>query len=726
MLFLACLPAHYCPMQLRFSPRLRQGFLLLEVLIGMAIFAVFIGGVSWVMLNGQESTDQAVDQERGAYFAEGALEIARTIRDQDFDLLTAGGPFGYRLQSGRWELYGTEAVTDGYHTSLMIAPIVAGKRVRVTATTRWDFGTKRAGEVTLTAELSNWRVQREWNDWEIPTIQGSWGPGGPVTLQPTRSIKQAIAAFFTRIGTAEAQAASPQFRDVITVGSYAYATTSDRPGMYVFDITNADTPTRVASSFQLPGTLVGGQMVLGGDGYIYVIAYPASNPSYQSSILRCDVVLPTDPVCYSVYSFEGITAYALAMDQSIDETGKQLLYISTAYSMAAVSSASSSSSSSSVSSASPSSSSAISSGGSSVVSASSAASETERSTAGSNSSASTSSSSSFSSFFSSIPTSSSSSNPSLPSSASTSSTSSGFTPGSLASLDAFRGPSPRMGFIASLLQRVGLVRREPTYFAAAIDDVESSRAHSSGGTSTSSGNSSASSVSSGAASSASSVILGGTNPEFWVVDPNAGVALSVLQFTGNINGISVTNHEPTGKQIAALATDNIMMEYVAVDVTTSSAVAFEAGMGRDLNSGPNDGVDGLSIIATNTGAMLGTAAGVTEELQALNLNTSTIPPLGSTGVRTNEAGGAIMSVDQDPLGCYAWLATTNPTNEFQLFLRTTTPYTRVTFGTSVNNDFDGPLVKLRYAPALDRAVAVTSSTFYVISPGPTPNTDCAL
>ena len=66
----------------------RDGFLLLDVLVGVAVFAVFAGIIGVTMLASQESTLGSGDRMRGVYLADEALETVRSVRDQDFDSLT--------------------------------------------------------------------------------------------------------------------------------------------------------------------------------------------------------------------------------------------------------------------------------------------------------------------------------------------------------------------------------------------------------------------------------------------------------------------------------------------------------------------------------------------------------------------------------------------------------------------------------------------------------------
>ena len=77
----------------------RPGFLLLETLVGLALFALFVTGVGLALLASSESGSGAGDRLRAITLSEKALEGARTMRDTQFTSLTAGS-HGMRIGSG--------------------------------------------------------------------------------------------------------------------------------------------------------------------------------------------------------------------------------------------------------------------------------------------------------------------------------------------------------------------------------------------------------------------------------------------------------------------------------------------------------------------------------------------------------------------------------------------------------------------------------------------------
>ncbi len=245
------------------SLRSRKGFLLLEVLLGIAIFAIFLGAAGLTMLYGQESTAEGGDQTRGLYAAERALEASRAIRDGGFAGLTAG-KHGVALGSQKTWVFSGSSVTlsGGYVTSVSVSS-VASNWVSLTATTKWKHGYNRSGSILLTTDLTDWHSLRSTGDWSSPAVEGSYIDGG-----------------------------NPLFSDMAVSGNYLFASsdiTGGGAGLYIFDISNTAAPARVDSSFNLGVAAyqmeVRGKIlyILTGDPAKEVRAYDISSPSTLSS-----------------------------------------------------------------------------------------------------------------------------------------------------------------------------------------------------------------------------------------------------------------------------------------------------------------------------------------------------------------------------------------------------------------------------------------------------------
>ncbi len=102
----------------------RPAFFMLDVLLGVAIFAFFIGIAGHSLLTSQRLTVSSGDRLRAVSLTEEAIEAVRSIRDGSFDDLSEG-THGIGIgDDGTWEFNGSETVSfDGYTTSIVITAV---------------------------------------------------------------------------------------------------------------------------------------------------------------------------------------------------------------------------------------------------------------------------------------------------------------------------------------------------------------------------------------------------------------------------------------------------------------------------------------------------------------------------------------------------------------------------------------------------------------------------
>ncbi len=203
--------------------RHRPGFLLLEVMVGICIFAIFVTAIGLTMLYGQEGTIMAGDRIRATHLVQETFEVARAIRDGSFAALTSGA-HGWRVNSsGLWAFTGSQLVSTGSYTSTVTISSRGSDWVALSARTAWKHGYNRSGAIVLTSELTNWRTTQSVGNWSSLTVDGTVTPGG-----------------------------TPTFVDLaIYSGSYVFAASQDSTGLYVMNTTTTTSPTRINSSFSL-------------------------------------------------------------------------------------------------------------------------------------------------------------------------------------------------------------------------------------------------------------------------------------------------------------------------------------------------------------------------------------------------------------------------------------------------------------------------------------------
>lgn len=242
----------------------RDGFLLLDALLGIVVFGLFISAVGTSLLFSQRGFLSSGDRMRGVYLAEQSLEALRSIRDQDFNLLQEG-VHGVRIgSSGVWELFGTGTLTsDGYDSRVSITAS-GTSTILASARTQWNHGLGRSGSVVLTTEVTNWRIEHPVGNWSSVSLEGSYIDGG-----------------------------LPLFQNVVVKGNYAYVTSTNGAGLYVFDISNLAGPLRVANAFSL--SAAGYDLLIVGN-VLYVLTSDSSSELRSYDISSPTTLLPTDSI----------------------------------------------------------------------------------------------------------------------------------------------------------------------------------------------------------------------------------------------------------------------------------------------------------------------------------------------------------------------------------------------------------------------------------------------
>jgi len=200
----------------------RPGFLLVEALIGIAVFALFMGAVGTTLLYGQENTIMAGNRIRGTTISVRALEASRGIRDGSFASLVAG-TYGVQIGSdGKWAFVpSAQTVTGSYITSVTLTASGSGW-MHADARTKWKHGYTRSGAVLISTDLIDWRTTSTRGDWRTPTVDGTFAPGGNV--------------LFTRGAIA---------------GSTLFVAAGNSVGLYVVSLANTASPTQLATGFSL-------------------------------------------------------------------------------------------------------------------------------------------------------------------------------------------------------------------------------------------------------------------------------------------------------------------------------------------------------------------------------------------------------------------------------------------------------------------------------------------
>ncbi|MEQ1849516.1 MAG: hypothetical protein ABL890_02925 [Candidatus Peribacteraceae bacterium] len=247
------------PPSWRFFGSTHSGTLLLEGIVAIGIFAIFLGGIGVALVVGERSTVIGGDRGRAAFLASEQIQGLRRIQIQDFDALTTPGVYGVIEQGSAWSLGSTPIVKDGF-TSRITLTNVSDSEVSALATVSWNFGMARSGSVMVRTHLTDWRA--------VTTV-GNWA-----------SVSQASSTL---------QSGSPGFQEVMVAGNYAFIASTAGDGLYIYDISSLSSPVRVSSSFSLGASaydlaIAGNRLfVVTGDTAREVIVMDITSPTTLSS-----------------------------------------------------------------------------------------------------------------------------------------------------------------------------------------------------------------------------------------------------------------------------------------------------------------------------------------------------------------------------------------------------------------------------------------------------------
>lgn len=264
----------------------RGGFLLLEVLLGIVVFSVFLGAAGVTMLSGQQGTMMGGDRVRGSYAALRGLEAVRSIRHRGYSSVTAG-QHGVRIGAdNKWEFDGTSQVFSGGYLNSVYVTALSSNLSRITSGTQWTFWPVRSGMTSLSTDITNWVGTGSVNNWSSMTLQGS------VTLTGT-----------------------PDINRIAVKGNYAYLSAASNSRLYVIDISNLAAPTRVATSLSYGSetfglAIRGNRLYVGTDSSTQEVAvYDLSSPaSLTSANLVASYNIASSPLIHAL-AFNGSTLF---------------------------------------------------------------------------------------------------------------------------------------------------------------------------------------------------------------------------------------------------------------------------------------------------------------------------------------------------------------------------------------------------------------------------------
>lgn len=132
-----------------------SGFSLIEVLLTVAIFSMFVVALVGVLSLGEESSSLGGKRSQAVFLSEEGLEAVRNIRDENFTNLVDGS-YGLVKIGNQWDLSPLPDVKDIFTRSINISTVDANTKL-IISTVDWPQNLQRNGSVVLTTYLTNWK-----------------------------------------------------------------------------------------------------------------------------------------------------------------------------------------------------------------------------------------------------------------------------------------------------------------------------------------------------------------------------------------------------------------------------------------------------------------------------------------------------------------------------------------------------------------------------------------
>lgn len=240
----------------------------MEALLGICLFAIFLGALAITIIYGQESTIIAGDRVRATYISEQSLEAVRAMRDNSFASVTAGTHGVWVNASGQWAFSGSKVTLSGAYVSNVVVKSLAADWLTMSGSTSWKHGYNRAGTAALLTEITNWQTKIAVGNWASPSVEGSYIPGG-----------------------------SPLFNRIAVASTTAYVACNSAAGIYLLDISNTASPARVNNAFSIGFSA--SDVVIRGKR-LYVLT---SDPNAELKVYS--ITSPQSPVLITSYNLSG-------------------------------------------------------------------------------------------------------------------------------------------------------------------------------------------------------------------------------------------------------------------------------------------------------------------------------------------------------------------------------------------------------------------------------------
>ncbi|MBD3208668.1 MAG: hypothetical protein GF370_04430 [Candidatus Nealsonbacteria bacterium] len=136
-----------------------SGQSLIELLIAMGLFALWISSITFLFLNARLSDRLAIERAAAVFLAREGMEAVRSVRDSSWEEVTTG-EHGLSVIGNNWTLQGSQEETGDVlpgGTRKIIVEEINADRKKITSQVNWELTDGRPQEIRLVTYLTNWK-----------------------------------------------------------------------------------------------------------------------------------------------------------------------------------------------------------------------------------------------------------------------------------------------------------------------------------------------------------------------------------------------------------------------------------------------------------------------------------------------------------------------------------------------------------------------------------------
>lgn len=159
---------------------LSKGQSLVEILLALSVFALGFTTIGMLVLNAHIFSRDSFTRTQALLLSRGGLEVVRSLRDADFDNLTAG-TYGIVASGANWTLSNTPDTKDEFTRTILIEDLDVDTK-KITSTVTWEtFASVR--KVQLAESFTDWaQTQGQGGDLRVDI-------GGATLAQKNRELQ---------------------------------------------------------------------------------------------------------------------------------------------------------------------------------------------------------------------------------------------------------------------------------------------------------------------------------------------------------------------------------------------------------------------------------------------------------------------------------------------------------------------------------------------------------